>query len=95
MAVHALDFNDVEEVSAPQVARPAPLTFPIQAMIGALTGVAAILGTRVVLLLALIFAFVLSSAAQHAQSANANWSLGLFLAFGFLPTIYLATVRKV
>lgn len=95
MVVRALYEEDEEiEAQVPPTPSPAP-RFPVEAVVTVLTSIGAVLGTRVVLICALAFAFILATGAQHAATVGANWSLGLFLTFCFCPVVALASVRRV
>lgn len=92
-ALFAEEYDD--EAPAPQAAaEPRAPLLPSREILAALSAIAALVGTRVVLLLTVIFAFVLANTALNSQGALASLPLGLFLIFGFLPVVHLSSTRK-
>lgn len=96
MTVHAVHFEEVEDrAAAPSFASGPQIRFPVEQVVGALTAIGAILGARLVLIIAITCAAFLANAALKAKNTYANVTLGLFLGMGFVPVVALAGTRRV
>lgn len=86
-----------ERELSPPTPEPSKPSFPTRefmaSALGVLTGIAAVLSVRLVLLLAGIGAFVLAYATVQHPTAESLIAMGIYDAFVFVPMVLLAKMK--